>query len=1329
MILFEELEAEVDQNGVDRKHDEIERKNLLIANDNLIADCLTVRFGNDHFGAIMGYGDYVIGESVISRVYYVEGLGHTDLEVAFRKHSCYVRDTDGVELIKGSRGSNLSKDETPEVVIKFLKQIQVGLNKTVRNIRTDNGTEFVNKDLTDYYERVGIFHQKTVLRTPQQNGIVKRQNRTLVEAARTMLIFSKAPIKKGYKILTTKEPRRYMETIHCANLMELTEQMAPSISVQYRTRSNFLTPGQIFSLVQNWFLQAPYVPPTNKELEILFQPMFDEYMEPPCVERPVSPALAVQVPVNSSCSEDHHTGIFSLVESPYSLSNSNHSGNRAKDHPLENIYWQSLSSELVPQPDCVMIIALKWIYKVKLDEYGDVLKNKARLVAKGYRQEEGIYFKESFAPIARIKAIRIFIANAASKNMTIYQMDVKTTFLNGELKEEVYVSQPEGFVDPDHPTYVYRLKKALYGLKQAPRATKFLLDNKFSGQQIFFWTHVYDTLSRFLLDNKFSKDTVNLTLFTQKTGKHILHVVRAQEPRNIQLAYIFTKALPRERFEFLLPRLGMKSMSLETLKRLQEGEEEYMRLMLMSTAPVENGKHQVVLAPPTGTDDQILPRSSWVPIIHRSKIQQYFGHSSDMSKPTGSYSCQLDEQWFDLTKDTLRDALQITPVDNNKPFSSPPTPDALINFVNDLGYPKVVRTLSAVVTNDMHQPWRALTTIINLCLTGKTSGFERPRASVLQILWGGKKKANPLVIPSVRFTKLIIHHLQSKHKFHPRPNSPLHLPYEEYVLGYLKFSAKGTKQEVIGMPILNDLFTDDIRGEQYYNAYLEKVAKHQRYLAGEEVSDPDSPAPKHAKVTIPKATKQCKPLAPKAAPVTKPASAKAPKTTASQPPKPTPATTEPSKKDQSKKRKLVKESSEAPSPAKRPKAVNKPRFGDEEADMQKAVEESLKDVHAAHQDPLPPVVIREPRSGKFQPLLEVQGKGKEKVGKEQVAQAGPNPGKQVEGQAGSNPGDAADSKPQPSHVVHAGSNLEHMDFEATNASTQQHPEQMDEGFIATSYPKGPFVFLKHLAKDFSFGDQFFNDKPSDTENEKTNAETKAESMVSVTIHQDTSVIPPMTSSAIQAPLRDRFRDLPEADMKEILHHCMWETNSYKAHEDYKKLYEALEKSMDRDHSDQLLTDLAKARRNKKKRHDSPKTPLGSPPHQPPPPPPPTGLSRTSGASGTSGSSQLPPPPHLHPPTRPFVSSIPEDLHMDDDTAPNEQVHSSDDEDIRNDHIPKVNLMQDCWKPLSEEDRPATPKPAWCIPSSDLPVPMNNWASALTSPSISNRRISLTCSDR
>ncbi|GJY93647.1 hypothetical protein Tco_0509429 [Tanacetum coccineum] len=191
---------------------------------------------------------------------------------------------------------------------------------------------------------------------------------------------------------------------------------------------------------------------------------------------------------------------------------------------------------------------------------------------------------------------------------------------------------------------------------------------------------------------------------------------------------------------------------------------------------------------------------------------------------------------------------------------------------------------------------------------------------------------------------------------------------------------------------------------------------------------------------------------------------------------------------------------------------------------------------------------------------------------------------------------------------------------------------------------------------------------------------------------------------------DRFRDLPEADMKEILHHRMWESNSYQAHEDHKQLT-----------------------KKKKKRHDSPKTPPRSPLHQPPPPPPPAGLSGTSGTSGAFGSSQVTPPPP--PPStnqsdqsqstaapsssktaasaeyttwtttntrlKPCVSSIPEELHMDDDTTLDEQVQSSGDEDIGHDHIPTVNLRQNWWKPLTE-DILATPEPAWSIPSSDLP---------------------------
>ncbi|GKC89457.1 hypothetical protein Tco_1150106, partial [Tanacetum coccineum] len=318
------------------------------------------------------------------------------------------------------------------------------------------------------------------------------------------------------------------------------------------------------------------------------------------------------------------------------------------------------------------------------------------------------------------------------------------------------------------------------------------------------------------------------------------------------------------------------------------------------------------------------------------------------------YNCQLDEQWFDLTKDILRDALQITPVDTNNAFSSPLTPDALIKFVNDL-----------------ERMWEEFTQSIHSFIEDKQN---------LAMHTQGKKKANLIVIPSVWFTRLIIHHLQSKHKFYPRPDSPLHFPYKEDVLGYLKFSAKGTKQEVFGMPIPNDLITADIRSGQYYNVYREKVAKHQRYLVLEEGKDPDCPSPIPVKATKPKATKKSKPLAPKAAPVTKPAATKAPKPTSSQPPKPTPTTTEPSKKDQSKKSKMVKESFEAPSPAKRPKSGKVIKKRTHKSSLQ------LIDEVVDEGGPTRPVVIKEPVFGRIQPFPEVQGKGKEKVIDEQAAQ-------------------------------------------------------------------------------------------------------------------------------------------------------------------------------------------------------------------------------------------------------------------------------------------------------------------------------------------------------
>ncbi|GJY39908.1 retrovirus-related pol polyprotein from transposon TNT 1-94 [Tanacetum coccineum] len=285
---------------------------------------------------------------------------------------------------------------------------------------------------------------------------------------------------------------------------------------------------------------TPSVPPTEKQLSELFQPLFDEDEEfPPVVHLhlvnvapPHTPEIAPDSPSTTAVTKDAPAA--TTITSPSQTSppdtgvNGSEntittSGSESFENSITNEFDSEASSsstvnflenvepksfkeevqypcwidamqeeiheferlvvwELVPAPSHSLVIGLKWVYKIKLNKYGEVLKNKARL-----------------------EAIRLFIANGASQNMTIFQMHVKTAFLNGELNEVVYVSQLEGFVDLDQPTHVYKLKKALYGLKQDPRA----------------W---YDKLSRFLMSTRFSKGVFDPTLFTRKTSKHILLV-------------------------------------------------------------------------------------------------------------------------------------------------------------------------------------------------------------------------------------------------------------------------------------------------------------------------------------------------------------------------------------------------------------------------------------------------------------------------------------------------------------------------------------------------------------------------------------------------------------------------------------------------------------------------------------------------------------------------------------------------------------------------------------------------------------------------------------
>ncbi|GJU46587.1 retrovirus-related pol polyprotein from transposon TNT 1-94 [Tanacetum coccineum] len=740
----------------------------------------TVRFGNDQFAPILGYGDLVQGNITIKRVYYVEGLNHNlfsvgqfcdaDLEVAFRKSTCFVRDLQGNDLLTGNRGTDLytislqettsstpiclmakasptqawlwhrrlshlnfdyinllskkdvviglpklkyvkdqlcsscevskakrssfksktvpsskgrlnllhmdlcgpmrvasingkkyilvivddysrytwtlflpSKDETPEVLKYFLMMIQRNLQALVISVRTDRGTEFLNKTLNEFFKEEGIEHKTSTPQTPEQNGVVERQNRTLVKAARTMLSASKLPLffwaeaiatacytqnrsiiiptheKTAYHIINDRKPSiKHLHIFGCTcyltrdseNLDKMKEKGDTCILVGYST---LLKGYRVYNkrtrlIVESIHLRFDEIKEMSKtsvtndtsglELDLLFGPLYDEFFNDGTsrvnkssspidnsIQKDTLPSTHIQpkskpttsTNVHAEENNDNQTEFTNPLCTPVQENAESSSRNIGtsnmqtfnqpqyseyrwtKDHPLtqvrgnpskpvqtrrqlatdpemcmfaltvsivepKNIKEAMADSawieamqdelhqfdrlqvwELVDKPFGKNVIKLKWLWKNKKDEDQTVIRNKARLVAKGYAQEEGIDFDESFAPVARLEAVRIFVAYAAHKSFPIYQMDVKTAFLNGPLKEEVYVAQPDGFVDPDHPDKVYRLRKALYGLKQAPRA----------------W---YDELSKFLISNGFTKGIIDPTLFTIKYGEDILLV-------------------------------------------------------------------------------------------------------------------------------------------------------------------------------------------------------------------------------------------------------------------------------------------------------------------------------------------------------------------------------------------------------------------------------------------------------------------------------------------------------------------------------------------------------------------------------------------------------------------------------------------------------------------------------------------------------------------------------------------------------------------------------------------------------------------------------------
>nr|GEV46559.1 hypothetical protein [Tanacetum cinerariifolium] len=462
-----------------------------------------------------------------------------------------------------------------------------------------------------------------------------------------------------------------------------------------------------------------FVPPSRTDWDLLFQPMFDELLTPPLsVDHPAPEVIA---PISKLVTLEP----VESVDSPSSTTVDQDAPSPTMQEEL-NEFERLEVWELVPLPDKLMVITLKWIYKVKLDELGGILKNKARLVSRGYRQEEGIDFEESFASVARLEAIRIFFAYTAHMNMVVYQMDVKTAFFNGNLREEVYVSHTDGFVDPDNLNHVYKLKKALYGLKQAPRV----------------WC---DMLSSFLISQYFSKGSVDLTLFIRRNGNDLLLMSMmgkisfflglqiSQSPRGIfinQSKYAL-KSLKKYDFEFCYP-VDTPMVEKSKLDEDKEGkavDPSHYRGMIgtllyltasrpdLQFAICMCATMDIIIDQQVALDEALVPHASQLRIgkidVPEIYMQEFWAAATDHHH---SIRFKMNNKKCIVNLEYFREMLQISPRIPNQQFDELPFEEEILTFLKEL--------------------------VINKCLSGKSTGYDSLRLSQAQILWGMYHKKN-----------------------------------------------------------------------------------------------------------------------------------------------------------------------------------------------------------------------------------------------------------------------------------------------------------------------------------------------------------------------------------------------------------------------------------------------------------------------------------------------------------------------------------------------------------------------------------------------------------
>ncbi|CAL9011462.1 unnamed protein product, partial [Prunus brigantina] len=411
----------------------------------------------------------------------------------------------------------------------IVNKIQNEKERTVNSLsrmRSDHGTEFDNSSFIEYCDELGIRHEFSSPITPQQNGVVERKNRVLIEMARVMLSGKSLPKffwaeavntscyvinrvytrpnsdKTPYELWKAKKPNlKYFRVFGSLcyilrdreHLAKFDSKSDEGIFLGYSLNSRAF---RVFNNRTKTMMESSNVViddslDKSDKVCVNLDVFYKEKGTPESVvteqipskdEDPFSSVSVHTEPVEPSpapwVQRNHPNDVILAMQEEL---------NQFKRHDV----W-----DLVERPRGVNVIGTKWIFKNKSNDEGKVVRNKARLVAQGYSQVEGIDFEETYAPVARLESIRLLLAVSCYMNFKLYQMDVKTAFLNGIINEEVYCEQPKGFEDIDHSDHVYKLKKALYGLKQAPRA----------------W---YERLSSFLLSEGFIRGSADKTLFVK----------------------------------------------------------------------------------------------------------------------------------------------------------------------------------------------------------------------------------------------------------------------------------------------------------------------------------------------------------------------------------------------------------------------------------------------------------------------------------------------------------------------------------------------------------------------------------------------------------------------------------------------------------------------------------------------------------------------------------------------------------------------------------------------------------------------------------------------